>query len=29
MKLSNNSKSLVSLVDGTIIDLETNEKKGF
>lgn len=29
MKLSNNSKTLVSLVDGTIIDLEVDEKKEF
>lgn len=29
MKLSNNSKTLISLVDGSIIDLEVDEKKEF
>lgn len=29
MKLSNNSKTLISLVDGTIIDLEVDENKEF
>lgn len=29
MKLSNNSKTLISLVDGSIIDLEVDEKIEF